>query len=287
MARIPDSRIALSAYTTRMTPHLQPEEIRQLRRLGFPISTTTTAMALPAEISSDQGEVLDELPPGVTKAEFEKWEAQVSKFHKAAGHPTKRNLGRIIQEAGHPQWKVDVALKHVCPACQSLKQGGTSSGQVPPAATHPQDAASEAVGADVGEWVAPESRTKIKFVVFVDLATELRVIKPLQIYNLLEMKAGSTKDIVTAFCECWLACFPKPKALLLDSAKSLSPGAMHDFASSINLVVLLVAEKERWAHGAIKAGSRHQAHGFCHPLGGSTSRPIRDFVSCDLSTQLY
>ena len=222
----------------------------------------TAAMELPAEISADHGEVRDELPPEVTKAEFERWEAQVSKFHKAAGHPTNRTLGRIIQEAGHPQWKVDVALRHVCPACQSLKQGGTSSGQVPPAATHPQYAAWEAVGADVGEWVVPESRTKIKFVVFVDLATKLRVAKPLQTYKLLEMKAESTKDIVTAFCECWLACFPKPKALLLDSAKNLSSEAMHDFASSINLMVHLVAEKEHWAHGAIEAvvhDSKHTA----------------------------
>ena len=89
-----------------------------------------------------------------------------------------------------------------------VPQGGR---QVPPAATHPQYAAWEAVGADVGEWVVPESRTKIKFVVFVDLATKLRVAKPLQTYKLLEMKAESTKDIVTAFCECWLACFRNPK----------------------------------------------------------------------------
>ena len=246
-------RIVLSAYTTRMTPHLQPEELRQLRQLGFPLPDSSRLLAFPAEGSSEPADAPHELPPGVTKLEFEKWEAQVSKFHKAAGHPTNRNLGRIIQEAGHPQWKVDVALNHVCPACQSLKQGGTSSGQVPPAATHPQYSAWEAVGADVGEWVVPESRTKVKFVVFVDLATKLRVLKPLQTYNLLEMKAESTMDIVTAFCEGWLACFPKPKVLLLDSAKSLSSEAMHGFASSINLMVHLVAEKEHWAHGAIEA----------------------------------
>ncbi|CAE7206837.1 unnamed protein product [Symbiodinium sp. CCMP2592] len=249
-------RIAVSAYTTRKVVDLTEDERRRLRQLGFPLSSTssTTTMALNAAEAPDMV-----LPDGVTAVEYKNWEAQVAKFHKAAGHPTNRNLGRIVQEAGHPPWKVSVALNHVCPACQSLKQGGTSSGQIPPASTHQQYAAWEAVGIDIG-GVVPSLRVKVKFAVFVDMATKLRVVHPLQKYELLEMKAESTKDIIASFSERWLSCFPKPKVILLDSAKSLSSEAMHDFASNINVLVHLVAEKEHWAHGTIEAAVQDIKH---------------------------
>ena len=34
----------------------------------------------------------------------------------------------------------------------------------------------EAVGVDVGEWIPPKSKVKIKFVLFMDMATKLRVL---------------------------------------------------------------------------------------------------------------
>ena len=74
------------------------------------------------------------------------------------------------------------------------------------------------------------------------------------------MKAESTKDIITSFSERWLSCFPKPKVLLLDSAKSLASEGMTDFASTINVLVHLVAEKEHWAHGTIEAAVQDIKH---------------------------
>ena len=151
-------RIAVSAYTTRKAVDLEPEERQHLLRMGFPIATRNQPVLLESHAATSSTDTV--LPEGVTADEYKNWEAQIAKFHKAAGHPTNRNLGRIVQEAGHPTWKVNVALNHVCPACQSLKQGGTSSGQIPPASTHQQYAAWEAVGVDVGEWVVPSVRKK-------------------------------------------------------------------------------------------------------------------------------
>ena len=251
-------RIAVSAYTTRKAVDLKPEERQYLLRMGFPMAMWNQPALLESHAATSSTDIV--LPEGVTADEYKNWEAQIAKFHKTAGHPTNRNLGRIVQEAGHPTWKVDVALNHVCPACQSLKQGGTSSGQIPPASTHQQYAAWEAVGVDVGEWVVPSVRKKVKFVVFVDMATKLRVVHPLQKYELLEMKAESTKDIISSFSERWLSCFPKPRVLLLDSAKSLASEGMTDFASTINVLVHLVAEKEHWAHGTIEAAVQDIKH---------------------------
>ena len=73
---------------------------------------------------------------GVSAAEQERWSAKLAHYHKAAGHPSNRNLAKIIKDAGQPQWKVQMALSHKCQACISLKPGSTSSGQIPPTSTH-------------------------------------------------------------------------------------------------------------------------------------------------------
>ncbi|CAE7308238.1 unnamed protein product [Symbiodinium microadriaticum] len=192
--------------------------------------------------------------------ERQAWEARVAKFHKAAGHPTNKNLARIIADAGHPKWKSEVALRHRCPACESLRKGGDSSGQVPPVATHQQYAAWQAVAVDAGEWIPPKSKVKVKFLVFMDVATKLRVIHPLFTYGFLEMRAESGQDLIRSFSERWLGLFPKPKYLLLDSAKSFSSEMVHDFLSEINVVPHYVAEKESWAHGVIEASMMDIKH---------------------------
>ena len=208
-------RIALTAYTTRMYPAFSMEDVRNLRKLGFPLpaaqsqelppphtssTTTSKGIASSGEIQSrelvphtsstttSQGVLVepqssDDAREGfqtaasttesmeeenVTDQQRQQWDAQLAKFHKAAGHPTSRNLARAVKEAGHPDWKVKAALNYKCPTCESLKPGGVSSGQIPPASTSPFYKAWEAVSADAGEWVVPGSKMKVKFILFMD-----------------------------------------------------------------------------------------------------------------------
>ena len=96
-----------------------------------------------------------------------------------------------------------------------------------------------AVGVDSGEWIPPGSKKKVKFLLFMDLATKLRVVCPLFMYNFLEMKTESGPDLIKALSERWLSLFPKPKLLVLDAAKSFVSDAVHEFASSINSDLVL------------------------------------------------
>ncbi|CAE7037795.1 unnamed protein product [Symbiodinium sp. KB8] len=119
---------------------------------------------------------------------------------------------------------------------------------------------SEAVAVDAGEWIPPKTKVKVKFLVFMDVATKLRVIHPLFTYGFLEMRAESGQDLIRSFSERWLGLFPKPKFLLLDSAKSFSSEMVHDFLSEINVTPHYVAEKESWAHGVIEASMMDIKH---------------------------
>ena len=237
-------RIAVSAYTTRLASTLPASDLQCLRQLGFP-PPRKAHLAMAVEAAT--------LPAGVDEATFKSWQAQIAKFHKAAGHPTNRNLARIVKEAGHEEWRVQVALDHQCPACQSLKLGGTSSGQLPPASTMGLVPAWHSVGVDAGEWVVPHSKHKVKFLVFVDVATKLRVVHPLYIYDIMAMRTETTEDVTRAFTERWLSTFPKPQVLMMDSGKSFISESFHEFASSLKIQVHFVAEKEHWAHGIVEA----------------------------------
>ncbi|OLP94250.1 Copia protein [Symbiodinium microadriaticum] len=250
-------RIAISSYTTRLLPQMTMEDKVQLRRHGFRLTSSTTtlsmnqAVMMPVEANPLGGQDDDQ---SVSNEERERWQAQVAKLHKAAGHPTNRNLAKIVKDAGHPAWKVRVALEHQCPACQSLRQGGTSSKQIPPAATHTMYGAWEAVGIDVGEWIPPKSKVKIKFVLFMDMATKLRVLQPLYSYGFLEMRTETANDVIKAFSERWIGNFPKPRLLIMDAAKTFSSETMHEFANDLNIQLSFVAEKEAWSHGVVEAG---------------------------------
>ena len=248
-------RISMSLYTTRLLPQFDEESLRQLTALGFPAKLPHVMNeVLPVVETVKEMDPTANPETQITDAERDRWEAQVAKFHRAAGHPTNRNLARIIKDAGHEDWKVQVAMNYKCPACLSLKPGGTSSGQVPPASTQSLFAAWEAVGVDSGEWIPPGSKTKVKFLLFMDLATKLRVVKPLFIYDFLQMKAESGDDLIKGLAERWLGIFPKPRLLVMDSAKSFVSDAVHEFANSMNIMLSFVAEKEAWANGIIEAG---------------------------------
>ena len=254
------NRICLSFYTTRMTPWMSIDDRKKLSGLGFMLVSNMEALAsqstgdsparsalpsqstgdsparsaLPSQSTSDSharsvlpsrpttADDEDVVPEGVTTKEFRSWQAQVAKFHKAAGHPTNRNLARIVQDAGHASWKIEVARNFHCPSCASLRPGGTTSGQVPPASTHAQYAAWEAVVVDSSEWIPPGKKTKVKFLLFMDVATKLRVVHPLFICDFLEMRAESGDDLIRAFAEKWLGPFPRPRVMIMDSAKSFA-----------------------------------------------------------------
>ena len=159
-------RIAVSAYSSRMLAQSNGDDLQALRRYGFPVEasqtpsilsaaeqTTSTTTGLrngqvgfssqtPSILAAEQttstttGPLLEAdtessppLPEGVSPEDVQKWTAQVAKFHRAAGHPSNRNLARIIKDAGHPDWKIEIARQFSCPTCNSLKPGGTSSGK--------------------------------------------------------------------------------------------------------------------------------------------------------------
>ena len=185
--------------------------------------------------------------------EVQRWQSKIAQYHRAAGHPTNRNLARLVKNAGQPEWKIQEVLKYQCPACASIKPGGTSSGAIPPASTAPMYRAWQAVAMDTAEWLIPGTKRKLKFLLMMDLATKLRVAHIIKEYDNMTMEAENAEDIITGFSEKWLSILPKPDLVILDSSKTFTSEKLREFLININVQVHIIAEKEPWANGVVEA----------------------------------
>ena len=203
-------------------------------------------------------DVLPSEPPQVeiavpSEAEKEKWQAKIAQYHRSAGHPSNTNMARILKDAGQPPWKIQMVHDYKCQACESIKPGGTSSGQIPPASLQRPYMAWQAVGLDVSEWLVPGTKTKLKFMAAVDLATRLRLVYVLKSYDNMTMQAESAEEVILGLSKTWLMHFPKPEILVADSAKSFTSQKFVDFMSEMNIYLHYPPEKEPWAHGIVES----------------------------------
>ena len=242
----------------------QTVSTQQLRRMNFHEVNEVEDFDLYAAPEDD--EVYKEieaqpLPQAVAEppneAERERWKAKLMHFHKSSGHCSTRNLTRIVKDANLESWKVKMAQEFTCPICESLRPGGASSGNVPPAATHAQVGPWEALGLDASEWVVPGLNKKVKFLLMIDYATRLRMAVPLmEPYGITALKTESATQVIEAFSRSWLATFPKPHLVIPDNGMGFVAKEFADFCRDQNIELSMPAEKEPWAHGLVESAMK-------------------------------
>ena len=185
------------------------------------------------------------------------WQVKLDRFHRAAGHPTARNLARMLSDAQSEKWKIKMALDYKCPTCSELKPGGISSKQIPPAAVRVLPRPWEHLGIDVGEWEVPGQDLKVKFILFMDLATRYKVTETLFTYHHKEIKIENTDMVIKALSLRWLMDKPRPKVVIPDNAKSLSSKKFVDFLADLGIAMVPPPDHESWSHGMVEHGVGH------------------------------
>ena len=216
----------------------------------------------------DSAEVEDlSLPPPApgelepSQQERDRWMAKLHHFHRAAGHPSVKNLVRLVRDANLESWKVKMAHDFVCPTCASLKPGGSSSGKVPPAATHAQFGPWQALGLDAGEWFIPGTKSKLKFLLMIDMTTRLRVVHVLMdSYDITTMKTENAEQVIQGVSTGWLGHYPKPRHIIADNGMSFVSARFCDFCRDLGIDLSFPAEKESWAHGLVEHAVKDLKH---------------------------
>ncbi|CAL1142414.1 unnamed protein product, partial [Cladocopium goreaui] len=182
------------------------------------------------------------------------WKAKLDRFHRQAGHPTARNMARMMADAQLPKWKVKMALEHVCPYCQEQKGGGISSKQINPASMRNLPGPWEQVGIDVSEWEVPGENIQVKFVIMMDLCTKYKVTDVLFKNKHGTIKNESAEEMIRSVSLRWLSDKPRPRILVPDNAKSLTAKKFVDYMSDLGTEVIYPPDHESWAHGLVERG---------------------------------
>ena len=185
--------------------------------------------------------------------EREVWRTTLNCFHRPAGHPTSKNLARMLQDAGVEKWKVKEALSFKCPYCEEARLGGTSSKQIPPASLRPLPRAWGQVGLDIGEWTVPNFDRRIKFILFIDMAARYKVTESLFDYAHGEVKTANADMVIQAITLGWLMDKPHPHVLIPDNAKTLMSQKVVDFMMEMGVEVIPPPDQESWAHGIVES----------------------------------
>ena len=244
-----------------------PDAVVNSKHAECDVKWTQRLQALPAEEVlppvPDDGDLSDGYEPSILEApqhgddvneqERQEWHVKLQHYHRAAGHPTNKNLIHLFRDAGLPKWKIEMARDLRCDACDRLLQGSKSSGEVPRASTHPLCKAWEIVGADSSEWHVPEQKIKIKFILLIDFATKLRAVHVVKSYGLSQLLSESSEDVIKAIAEKWLADKPKPRLIVPDNSSVFTATDVNEFLTNVGIQLSLPAEKESWAHGLVES----------------------------------
>eukprot|EP00435_Cladocopium_sp_Y103_P012521 s2780_g3.t1 len=166
--------------------------------------------------------------------------------------------GEVRETEGVEKWKIKEALNFKCPYCEEARLGGTSSKQIPPASLRPLPRAWEQVGLDVGECAVPNIDRKIKFILFIDMATRHKVTESLFDYAHGEVKIENADMVIQAITLRWLMDKPRPQVLIPDNAKSLVSQKFVDFmmrleSKSFHLLTKNLGRMALWKECARKA----------------------------------
>ena len=193
----------------------------------------------------------------VSSHDQEIWKAKLMRFHRAAGHPTARNLARMLHDAQVDKWKVKMALSFKCPTCEELKPGGSSSKQIPPSSVRALPEAWQHLGVDVGEWSVPGKDQKLKFILFMDMATRYKVTDTLFSYPHMESRTETGDQVIMSLTLRWLMDKPRPKVIIPDNAKTLTSKKITDYLSELCIALVPPPDKESWAHGMVERAIKH------------------------------
>ena len=127
-------------------------------------------------------------------------DARIGQLHKAGGHCRMRNIARVLKDAGKPVWLANRCLQYKCPTCEKMKLGDQL---IPKTSTYEIPQAWEAVSADVAEVLCPGQAVKIKFVLYIDIATKLAVTEVLYAYPATQSRAESAEVLCSSFARSW------------------------------------------------------------------------------------
>ena len=187
-----------------------------------------------------------EVPPDTR----ERARIMLHKLHRAAGHPTNRNLAKLCRDRQLPKWIVKEALELKCQACKDTERGQQL---IQHRSLGDRAVPWQMIAMDGFELHFPVQNVKARYIIFGCMAMHYVSVACTWIGSMTSAGTDSGMRVIQAFCDTWLLHRPRPQWILMDSQTSFCQGVFPEFLSTIGIGSAVTAAEAHWQNGVAEA----------------------------------
>ena len=170
-----------------------------------------------------------------------KVDTALKKLHANLGHPSSRELIRVLKHSGASSHAIERANKLQCSVCMNHQRPSAPL----PANTDRAREFNDRVGLDVKHVQGWQAGHKQVCVNIVDYATSFQVMVPIG-------RRETGELLRNAFCDKWLSFAGPPKTLVLDPGRPNLGTVFNDFCEQQGISVEQTAAESHWQLGKVE-----------------------------------
>eukprot|EP00435_Cladocopium_sp_Y103_P019462 s1915_g4.t1 len=198
----------------------------------------------------------------------------VRKLHCNLGHPSSKDLIRILRHSGATAEAVRAAQSLECEVCRNHVQPASAL----PAKTSRVTEFNEKIGLDVKYIQGWKENQLVPCISIIDYATSLHVMAPIFKRETAELTKGVLRDS-------WIAWAGVPKVLEMDPSSSNLSDMLGDFCESMGINVQHIAADSHWQLGKVERHGHWFAKIFERVCDECRPSTPEEFVDCVIQTQ--
>ena len=227
------------------------------------------AEALPEEVPENPREPAapDENPE--ESARIRMVDAALKKLHNNLGHPTARELIRILRHSKASEEAVSRVSHLRCPVCSNQQQPGAAL----PANASITREFNEQIGIDVKYLPGWELTQRAPFLNIVDYATSLQVMVALP-------KAETGEILVDALRDRWIAWAGPPQRIVLDPSQPNQSEVLSDFCNNVGTDLRHTAAESAWQLGKVERHGQWFQRVLQRVLDECKPQSEREYLCC-------
>ena len=209
----------------------------------------------PTDLQDEGLDRMDEPQPQdlqeqVTAEKREQARSMLHKLHRAAGHPTNKNLARLCKDRRLPPWVIEEARNLKCQSCTESLRG---SQKIIPRSLGDCARPWQFVAMDAFDLSFPAQRQKARYILFVCVATHFMAIAMTWKGEMSTTGTDSGQKVIDTFSNTWLMHRLRPQWVIMDSQRSFAQGIFPEFLEMAGIGSVVTAGEAHWQNGVAEA----------------------------------
>ena len=181
---------------------------------------------------------------------LERARSMLHKLHRAAGHPTNRNLAKLCRDRKLPNWIVREASQLKCQACKDTERG---EHKILHRTLGDRALPWQMIAMDAFELHFPLKGVKARFILMGCVAMHFVTVAHTWTGPLSSSGTDNGAKVIQVFCDQWLMHRPRPQWVLMDSQTSFCQGVFPEFLQLVGIGSSVTAAEAHWQAGVAES----------------------------------